>query len=132
MKTKKLLKTLIKSQKYRIQQLRDNNQIQVTDLARKIQSVHADRETWILRHNTLESQNKALQSDLEVQKALVKTFELSVLSISDYNGKLREENKSLQEEKENLGAANRLHLMKIERLQSVVDSFNSLKSEMDK
>lgn len=68
MKTKKLLKTLIKSQKYRIQQLRDNNQTQVNDLARKIQSVHADRETWILRCNTLESQNKALQSEKEQLK----------------------------------------------------------------
>lgn len=54
MKTKKLLKTLVKSQKYRIKQLRDNNQTVVNDLARKIESIHADREVWILRFKELE------------------------------------------------------------------------------
>lgn len=125
MKTKKLQRYLIKAQKYRIQQLRDNSQIQVNDLARKVQAVDADRQTWILRYNELEAQNKALQTELDELRETRTDCLTNIQSLNVEVGNMYRENESL---KEQLGLAD----FTVDKLKSALASFEDLKKEADK
>lgn len=129
----------------KLQSERDLIDVICQDHLLKINKIQAENAALNKAQDVMMDAGRKLSQEVFQLKSDIGELEKALIAVSASNEKLREENKYLQTEKEefikaitameaeirNLEAANRLHLMKIERQQTALEKFEDLGRKLD-